>query len=266
VDNGTYSSKAIIDPFRGQFELVYRRVEEPGLVVARNACLELALAHDPEFLAFIDDDEVPKVGWLASLMRTMRETNADFVTGPVEAKFLVQPPAWAIQGNYFSHDGHSYSTSNLAIRASSFPRDKSRWFQKQFNRLGGEDGELLNRLVEGGAVHRVTPDAVVTEFVPVERLRRRYVWRCGTRDGAIIAETVITKHGINSRAYVTCLLEAAKKVGYASNHLFWSIRWPWRINSAIRDINASAGILLALAGMKSSYYGGQRKPTMAPRS
>ena len=262
VDNGTRSSEAVINPFRDQFELFYRRLEEPGLVVARNACLELALSQDPEFLVLIDDDEVPKAGWLKSLIRTMRETNADFVTGPVEAKFLITPPAWVIDGDYFNHDGRSYRTSNLAIRASSLPKDESSWFQSQFNRLGGEDSEFLSRLVEGGAVHGVAADAVVFELIPAERLRRRYVWRCGTRDGAIIAETILMKHGMNSRAYGTCLLEAAKKFAYAMNHFFWSIGWPWRINNAIRDINASAGILLAMTGVKSSYYGGHSKPKM----
>lgn len=256
VDNGTRSSEAIIDPFREQFELVYRRLEEPGLVVARNACLELALAQDPEFLVFIDDDEVPKAGWLASLMRTMRETNADIVTGPVEAKFLTEAPAWAIHGNYFSHDGHSYRTSNLAIRASSFPRDKSRWFQTQFNRLGGEDSELLGRLVEGGALHKVASSAIVTELVPEQRLRRRYLWRCGVRDGAIIAETIFTRHGASASSYGSCAFEAIVKIGYAINHAFWAVRAPWRINSSLRDLHAAAGIALRTVGVKLFFYGG----------
>ncbi|MFO1131824.1 MAG: glycosyltransferase [Hyphomicrobiales bacterium] len=255
VDNGMRSSAAIVEPFRAEFELFYRRVEEPGVVVARNACLALAMDHAPDVLVFIDDDETPNSGWLAAMMRTLRDTNADFVTGPVEAKFLVPPPDWAIRGDFFRHDGRSYRTSNLAIRAASFPKDPEDWFQARFNRLGGEDSELLGRLVGGGAVHEVAADAVVTEFVPAERLRRRYIWRCGTRDGAIIAETILTARGNTAAAYAACLIEAAKKLGYAANHLFWTLRSPWRVNSAIRDVNASAGIVLKLAGRSSHYYG-----------
>lgn len=143
-DNGRSSSEAIVEPFRTLFELFYRRIEETGVVVARNACLALALVLCADVLVFIDDDETPNPGWLAAMIRTMRETNADFVTGPVEAKFLVPPPNWAIRGDFFRHDGHSYRTSNLAIRAASLPKDPGDWFQSPFNRLGGEDSELLS--------------------------------------------------------------------------------------------------------------------------
>lgn len=257
VDNGIRSSAAIVEPFGAEFELYYRRVEEPGVVVARNACLALAMDHAPDMLVFIDDDETPNPGWLSAMTRTLRDTNADFVTGPVEARFLVPPPNWALRGDFFRHDGHAYRTSNLAIRAAALPKDPADWFQVPFNRLGGEDSELLSRLVEGGAVHMIATDAVVTEFVPAERLRRRYIWRCGTRDGAIIAETILTKRGTTTVAYAACLREAMRKLGYAANHLFWTLRSPWRINSAIRDVNASLGIILKLAGQTSNYYGSQ---------
>jgi len=264
VDNGIRSSAAVVEPFETEFELFYRRVEEPGLVAARNACLALAMDHAPDVLVFIDDDETPNPGWLAAMTRTLRDTNADFVTGPVEAKFLVPPPGWAISGDFFRHDGRSYRTSNLAIRAASFPKDPQDWFQAPFNRLGGEDSELLSRLVEGGAVHVVAVDAVVTEFVPAERLRRRYIWRCGTRDGVIVAETILTARGTTAAAYAACLLEAARKLGYAANHVFWTVRSPWRINSAIRDVNASIGIVLKLAGRTSNYYGSQTAASPDP--
>lgn len=255
VDNGTRSSKAVVDTFRDKLEVYYQRIDEPGLVIARNACVELALAHAPEFLVFIDDDETPNPGWLSALLDTMRVTGADIVTGPVEAKFLAPPPRWALEGNYFQHDGSSYRTSNLAIRAKAFPRDRRDWFQAEFNRLGGEDSELLSRLVDGGAVHKVSPHAIVTEFVPEERMRRRYIWRCGIRDGAIITQTVFSKQGVNPRSYGACLLEIGRKLGYAANHTFWAISAPWRINNAVRDLYASAGILLAMAGLRSTYYG-----------
>lgn len=256
VDNGTSSSEAVLDPFKRQFQAYYRRMEEPGVVVARNACIELALFHEPEFLVFIDDDETPNPGWLGAMIRTMQETNADFATGPVEAKFLAPPPNWAVRGDFFRHDGRSYRTSNLAIRTAALPKNSEDWFQGQFNRLGGEDSELLGRLVAGGAVHEIATDAVVTEFVPAARLRRRYIWRCGIRDGAIIAETVLTERGRNVSAYGICGLEALKKVGYAANHMFWTIHSPWRVNNSLRDLLSAMGIFLRVAGFRLSFYGG----------
>lgn len=260
VDNGSRSAEPVVARFRSDFELYYRRLQEPGLVVARNASIELALKHAPGLLAFIDDDEIPKEGWLEQLATRLHETDADFVTGPVEAKFVIPPPHWAIQGDFFNHDGRSYRTSNLAIRTTSLPKEPSEWFQIQFNRLGGEDGELLDRLVTGGAVHEIAHDAVVMEFVPAERLRRRYIWRCGFRDGAIISETIFTRHGTTTLAYARCLLEAFKKLGYSANHLFWVVRSPWRFNSAVRDFNAAAGIIVRMAGAELFFYGANRTP------
>lgn len=259
VDNGTRSSKAIVDEFKDVLDLSYMKVEEPGLVVARNTCMRLALERSPDVLVFIDDDETPQRGWLQSLIDRMIETNADIVTGPVEAQFLAPPPAWATKGDFFNHNGHSFRTSNLAIRVTALPKDPENWFQTRFNRLGGEDSEFLERLVAAGALHRVAPFAVVTEFIPEERLRRRYIWRCGTRDGAIIAETLFARHGVNLRAYAACSAEALRKLGYALNHMICSIISPWRMNAAIRDINAVSGIALAIAGARLTFYGTQGK-------
>lgn len=259
ADNGTRSSQAVVDQFQNCFPMSYRRIPEPGLVVARNAAIELALGQDADFLVFIDDDEAPRKGWLASLLQTLEDRKADIATGQVEAEFLVDPPAWALSGRYFEDDGHSYRTSNLVIRASTFPKDPGKWFQSQFNFLGGEDSELLGRLVEGGAVHAVAEGAVVTELVPAERLRRRYIWRRGTRDGAVIAEIIFMRRGPSMAAFMLCLVEAAKKLGYACNHVFWTWLQPWRINNALYDIHATAGICMRMGGFRPAFYGRRSK-------
>jgi hypothetical protein len=101
-------------------------------------------------------------------------------------------------------------------------------------------------------------------LIPAERLRRRYIWRCGTRDGAITTQTILTKRGPGLLAFSECILEAIKKLGYALNHLFWVVRSPWRINSAIRDMNAAGGVLLSMAGHRPSFYGGRREPSVSP--
>ena len=78
VDNGMRSSETVVSSFQPEMPIVYERISEPGLVSARNRAMSLALAFHPEFLAFIDDDEVPEADWLSNLIRRVEETGADY--------------------------------------------------------------------------------------------------------------------------------------------------------------------------------------------
>ena len=69
VDNGMRSSEAVVASFQSEMPIVYERISQPGLVSARNRAMSLALATHPEYLAFIDDDEVPEADWLSNLIR-----------------------------------------------------------------------------------------------------------------------------------------------------------------------------------------------------
>ncbi len=58
-------------------------VEEPdrGLCHARNRAVLTALEYKPEFIAFLDDDDLPKADWLRELIAHQQETHADIVCG-----------------------------------------------------------------------------------------------------------------------------------------------------------------------------------------
>lgn len=258
VDNGTHSSEPVTAEFRQELDIRYRRVGAPGLVAARNAGLRLALEQEPDFIAFIDDDEYPEPGWLGELLRVMRETGADFVTGPVIPGFAVEPPAWAVKGRYFHNSGNALYTSNLMIRSAALPDDEGQWFHADFDFLGGEDNEFLGRLAAGGAIHAIAPAAAVHEFIPAGRLRRRYIWRRGLRDGMAEARIArLRKPGARQRAASLGRI-ALLKLGYAANHLVWTPLQPFRINNAMADLGFIAGILLASGGAHVSFYG--RRP------
>jgi glycosyltransferase involved in cell wall biosynthesis len=135
--------------------IVYERISEPGLVSARNRAMSLALAFHPEFLAFIDDDEVPEADWLSNLIRRVEETGADFASGPIVPEYTAPPPRWATEGEFFHASRDSFRTSNLILCASCLPENESQWFQHEFNFSGGEVNEFLGRLVANGAAHVV---------------------------------------------------------------------------------------------------------------
>src|SRR5262245_27993546 len=59
---------------------------ERGISFARNRAILEALRHRADFVAFIDDDDLPKVDWLRSLVEVQQRTNSQLVFG------LWEPP------------------------------------------------------------------------------------------------------------------------------------------------------------------------------
>jgi len=258
VDNGTHLSETVVSSFQPEIPIVYERISQPGLVSARNCAMGLALATHPEYLAFIDDDEVPEADWLANLIGRAKRTGADIIGGPVVPQFEAAPPQWAVAGDFFSKSGTSPGTENLLLRVSSVPPDESDWFRKEFNFSGGEDHEFLSRLIANGAVNVVAEAAIVHEAVPASRMRRRYIWRRGLRDGVTIAQIIALRSQSRTGVAAIVLNRTGAKLAYAFNHLFWSLSSPWRFNCAMADLAAASGIMLRAMGVKFVFYG-QRK-------
>jgi succinoglycan biosynthesis protein ExoM len=257
VDNGTEPSEAIAAAFQKDMNIVYQRLAAPGLVSARNAALRLALSRKPEFLAFIDDDEAPEAGWLSGLIERLEESGADFATGPVIPDFAAPPPRWAVKGEFFEKSGETHCTSNLIMRTACIPADESQWFRPEFNFSGGEDKEFLARLAAGGAVHTVAKAAIVKEVVPASRMKSSYIWRRGLRDGVVLAEIISLESTSRAGFVAGVIFRAAQKLGYALNHLFWTVKSPWRFNNAMSDLAAVGGILSHSMGLKLAFYGSQ---------
>jgi succinoglycan biosynthesis protein ExoM len=255
VDNGMRSSETVVSSFQPEMHIVYERISEPGLVSARNRVMSLALAFHPEFLAFIDDDEVPEADWLSNLIRRIEQTGAGFASGHVVPEYAAPPPRWATEGGFFHASGDSFITGNLILRASCLPEGESQWFRHEFNFSGGEDDEFLSRLAANGAVHVVAETAIVRESVPASRMKRRYIWRRGLRDGVSIAQIIALRSKSRSRFAAMVLYRTGAKLGYAFNHLFWSLSTPWRFHCAMADLAAASGIILRALGVKFAFYG-----------
>lgn len=257
VDNGAADSRAVVQGFDGRLNLFYDRLEAPGVVAARNRAFALALDHRPEFLVFIDDDEVPGPDWLANLMATTEASGADIVTGPVLPEFLSLPPSWVLEGRFFDRLP-GIASGNLALRRTCLPPDPRDWFHPALNFLGAEDEEFLRRLMANGARYAAAETAVVREFVPKDRLRRRYIWGLGLRDGLQIAQLEAIRGGSRfGRAGRLAWLAAGKAI-YGCNHLFWALRTPWRAILGLRDFAAMAGIVFGALGIRLQFYGRAR--------
>ena len=197
IDNGRHPTAApIVDAYRPllRWPIVYHHEPRRGLVHARNAQLETAPA-TADWLAMIDDDEVPVPEWLDSLLAVAVAHGADFVAGPVVPAFVETPPTWAPASRFFEAgpftDGApiDYLYTGNALVSLRAVRTAGWRFEMAFNHSGGEDEHFFARALASGLKAVTAADARVHETIPpskttVHWVMRRY-FRMGTTTAAI---------------------------------------------------------------------------------
>lgn len=159
-------------------------IHEPatGVANARNSAVAACTA---QLIAFLDDDEEAPPQWLSKLLATQHRFKADVVFGPVTAR--LPAPDVAHDGymeRFFSRFGpersgiltHYYGCGNSLIRRDRLPTDQAP-FSVAHNNMGGEDDQLFNSLMVGGAVMAWAADAPVFEDVPARRATLAYTLR-----------------------------------------------------------------------------------------
>ena len=179
VDNDEAGSAAApVEAARGRFagELRYGLQPVPGYASARNAVV--ALAGDAEYLAFIDDDELPDEGWLERLQATARAHGADVVAGPVLTELPPDAPSAIVRSNVMNsqfgkqtEDGAAMplcASGNTLVHRSVFARVDG-GFDRRFDRPGGEDSHFFLRATQAGCKIVWCPTAVVHETSGPER-------------------------------------------------------------------------------------------------
>lgn len=177
VDNDPQSSAR---PVVGD-EVTYTSQSVPGIAATRNAAL--TAAGDSDLLVFIDDDEVPRPGWLRSLLRMWcdhRSAGVVAIAGPVRPKYEIQPRAWIADGPFhtspdFEHGSERThaATGNLLLDLR-FVRAQGLRFDDLGTR-GGEDTRFTHELRRRGGRILWCGEAVADEVVPPVRSTTRWV-------------------------------------------------------------------------------------------
>lgn len=175
---------------------------QAGISPARNAAVRNALALNPEFIAFLDDDEQPSKQWLVELHRIQQETNADIVGGPTLSVFPDNVDDETRNNPYYGadlgmQDGQScqlQAAGNFMIKASVIDSLSPTYFHPAFAQSGGEDLAFFTQLAANGASMAWAAKAIVHEDVPANRLSQGWM-----------KQRVINIH--NSRVRVMQMLE-----------------------------------------------------------
>lgn len=154
-----------------------------GISAARNAACAAALALEPDFVAFLDDDEWPSADWLVELLRVQREHDADAVGGPTLSVFPEGADPALARIPYYGADMHLpdgaactlQAGGNFLIRAATLGTLAPEFFHSDFAHSGSEDLAFFIELGKRGARMHWAPEAIVREDVPAERLTREWL-------------------------------------------------------------------------------------------
>jgi succinoglycan biosynthesis protein ExoM len=202
VDNdASGSARATVDAFRAStaFELVYEVQPQKNISLTRNRTVALARG---QWLAFVDDDERAPAQWLEQLMDAAERYSADGVQAPVEPVLPDDAPPWLRRGRFYDWarfasgtvvPGNRLRFGNVLLRGSLL-RQLPGPFDPVFGLTGGEDGDLLSRLVRGGARIVWCDEAAVQEPVESARLSARWLLRRSLRGGQDYARHWLAGH------------------------------------------------------------------------
>ena len=231
VDNAsTDETPALLASLARRHAPLLRVVREPqlGLSVARNRGLIEARG---ELAAFLDDDAVPRPGWLRALRAPYREPEVAAVGGRIRLHFPTPPPAWLTPPLHaafsafdagdeprklrYGHDDYPYG-ANVSFRVARARATGG--FCTRLGPLGRvelvhDETDLCYRLEHEGGEIRYAPDAVVDHWVLPERLA---------------PERLLQRYELSGRSAAIFILRNRGRL-----RALWRIRWHYARHLAV---------------------------------
>lgn len=191
-NDGLRSAESLVSEFAATSNIAVKYCVEPqqGIALARNKAAQNTTGN---YIAFIDDDELPERNWLQSLFAACDKYGVDGVLGPVKPSFGDGVPRWIVRGRFFDRPcyetgfvlAHGQTrTGNVLLKGQAL-RETDPPFRPEFR--SGEDVDFFRRAIEKGRVFIWCNEAVVYEAVPATRWKRMYLLRRALLRGASAA-------------------------------------------------------------------------------
>ncbi|MFL0457503.1 glycosyltransferase family 2 protein [Brachybacterium paraconglomeratum] len=150
----------------------------PGISAARNRALDESRGSD--LLAFVDDDEIPRAGWLSSLVEVWRRHHATAVAGRLISLFEQGTDPWILASKTFYRSQRptgtplpAASTANLLLDLAQVQQLNLR-FDEALGLSGGEDTLFTRQLVDRGGSLLWCNESEVEDTVASSRLTREW--------------------------------------------------------------------------------------------
>lgn len=217
-----------------------------NIALARNKAIENTTG---DFVAFIDDDELPTERWLLTLFQACQKHQVDGVLGPVKPYFDIEVPTWVVKGKFYERptyptgfviDWTKGRTGNVLLRGSLFAPGEPP-FRPEFR--SGEDQDFFRRMIEKGHVFVWCNEAVAYEIVPPAR------WRCAFMlKKALLRGTLSPLHPTFGARHIAKSLIAVP--AYTASLPIASILGRHRLVALLTKLFTHLGTLLACIGIQ----------------
>jgi succinoglycan biosynthesis protein ExoM len=206
-------------------DIIYCVEPQQNIALARNKALTCATG---DFIAFIDDDELPIENWLLTLFKACQKYQADGALGPVKPCFEVQPPKWVIDGGFYDRpsyetgliiDWRKGRTGNTLLKRRILDVTEQA-FRPEFRT--GEDQDFFRRMIERGYKFVWCHEALAYEVVPPLRWKLSFMLRRALLQGSISAHHsgFGLQHVTKSAIAVSLYAVALPFLAVAGRHLF----------------------------------------------
>jgi len=186
------SAERLVSDFAATSNIAVKYCVEPqqSIALARNTAVQNATG---DYIAFIDDDEVPLRHWLRTLFDACVKYGVDGVLGPVKPLFGDGVPHWIVKGRFYDRPcyqtgfvlAHGQTRTGNVLLKEHVLRSTNSPFRPEFR--AGEDVDFFRRAIEQGRVFIWCNEAVVYEAVPPARWKRIYLLRKALLRGASAA-------------------------------------------------------------------------------
>jgi len=158
--------------------IIYAVVPEQNIALARNKAVACA---DGDFVALIDDDELPIKRWLITLYEAFNRYQVEGVLGPVKRHFVEPPPKWVLDSTFYNRKTYPTGTTvnwkdgrtgNVLLKRSILTGIET-VFRPEFR--GGEDTDFFNRMIDKGCKFIWCDEAVAYEVIGSTRWDRFFL-------------------------------------------------------------------------------------------
>lgn len=175
--------------------LVFAEEPVPGISFARNRALAEAFARGADFVAFLDDDDLPRRDWLVHLLEAQRARAAELVFGFWElpagagvggllgaSKFFRAPNPEGVSRYGLPQWAGTYNVLIARTLVERLAPDGAA-FAPELALIGGSDTDFFIRAARAGAVVATAPKSLVERGWDAQRCTWRGVLKRAFRNG-----------------------------------------------------------------------------------
>lgn len=262
VDNDPAGSACASGGAASGYAYPLRCFVEPrrGIPHARNTALA-AVDGGVDFVAFVDDDEVPEPGWLDELLSVQRLCDADVVAGPVVRHFEEEPPAWVVEGGFFVKQRYATGqrikypdTANALVRWRVL-EEMDEHFDERMALSGGEDTHLFLRMHRAGRTMVWADGGVVHELIPRSKANAAWILRRAYRLGNSLSICEVDVYPGDHAFRALRVAKATARIARGTLLLAVSpLRGKHASVRALQDVFRGVGMLAGLVGFAYQEY------------